>query len=741
VGRPRRQRSHALLRTSETSLPASHPGSDVTEDALRSLAMDADRLLAGLDDGQRRAVTTSTNPLCILAGAGSGKTRVLTRRIAYRAIRGDLDPRRVLAVTFSRRAAGELSERLRTFGLRDLPAAGTIHATAYAQLRDRWAGGDRRPPSLLDRKGRLLGRLVGASRRFNAGDLAAEIEWAKARLVTPADYPAAAAKAGRTTAVPATRVGELYAGYEHEKRTHHLVDFDDLLARCADAVEDDPSFAAAQRWRFQHFFVDEYQDVNPLQERLLRAWIGDRTDLCVVGDPNQAIYRWNGADASFLLRFTKRHPGAEVVDLTDNYRSTAQVLRVAAAVLAGEGGRPRPMRAHREDGPLPRVVTYPSDVAEAAGIARAVRDNRGPGVGWSGQAVLVRTNAQTSLIEAALRRVGIPYRVRGGNAFLDDPDVKRLLRTLSGERVPFSTTLADLEASLPTMGDVAGRHRQDQEADEDAGDEVSGGATAGTVTATTAGAPLDPDSAAGRRRAALETVVRFGRDFLTLDRLAPTSAFPGWLFANVRSEDADRSGDAVTLASFHAAKGLEWPIVHLAGLEDGLSPITHARRPEALAEERRLVYVAMTRAERHLRISWAQQRTFGAKTVVRRPSPYLSQVLAANQDLAAVATPAAPSAAPGLVAGSRARLSTDTAADEALIGALRTWRDEMARAARVAPTVVLSDRTLLAVATRRPSSREALGDLPGLGPLGVDRYGTTLLALVADHGLIAPMET
>ena len=383
---------------------------------LRSYApgMDANRLLEGLDPAQRRAVTTSTQPLAILAGAGSGKTRVLTRRIAYRCALGDADPRHVMAVTFTRRAASQLDDRLRSLGLRDLPATGTFHALAYAQLRTRWAGSGRAAPVLLDRKGRFLARILGNTRRVSPSDLATEIEWARAQMVAPDRYAEAVIREQRRVPVEPERIAEWYRRYEAEKRSRGVIDFDDLLEHCIRAIEHDLTFAAAQHWRFRHLFVDEYQDVNPLQERLLRAWLGDRSDLCVVGDPNQAIYRWNGADPRLLLHFERDHPGAQVVELRDSYRSTPQILAVASSVLAAGRGPLRPPKSHRADGPVPVVVGYESDVDEANGIARAIRENHQPGRSWSSQAVLVRTNAQTAVIEASLRRAAIPYRVRGG---------------------------------------------------------------------------------------------------------------------------------------------------------------------------------------------------------------------------------------------------------------------------------------------------------------------------------------
>jgi DNA helicase-2/ATP-dependent DNA helicase PcrA len=677
--------------------------------------------LAGLDEGQHRAVTSVAEPLCILAGAGSGKTRVLTRRIAHRAAAGSADSRHVLALTFTRRAAGELAGRLRHLGLRDLPTTGTFHAMAWAQLHTWWKGAGRSAPELLDRKGRLLTRLLGRTTRMSPGELAAEIEWARARLVAPDGYARAAAAADRRTAFDRDRVATLYAAYEEEKRRRHLVDFDDLLTRCIGAMATDQAFADAQRWRFRHLFVDEFQDVNPLQFRLLTAWLGPRADLCVVGDPNQAIYRWNGADASFLVDFPTHFPGAEVVELVDNYRSSPQVLAVAAAVLrsggvaAGApgagGGGPGRLRANRPSGPVPTIVAYPSDEDEALGVARAVRDHHRPGGRWGGQAVLVRTNDQAVLMAKALRRARIPYRVRGGTSFLARPEVRDALRDVTASPSPLTAALDDLAASLA----------EDPPPDTDAGDD---------------------------RRAALETLVRLGREFCASDPHGTAAELRTWLSATVASDDPARGTDAVEIVTFHAAKGLEWPVVHIAGLEDGLVPITYARSDEAVAEERRLLYVALTRAEEVLRCTWAEQRTFGERTTTRRPSPWLAAVTDAASELAAAAGNVDHGRA---LTQARARLesssgdASNTSDDrpgragevgrdaDQLLAELWAWRARVARAAGVPATVVLGDPTLAAVAARRPRSLDELEGLPGLGPVRAGEYGDTLLALVASH--------
>jgi DNA helicase-2/ATP-dependent DNA helicase PcrA len=672
--------------------------------------VDADRLLDGLDPSQRRAVTATGEPLAILAGAGSGKTRVLTRRIAHRCATEVADPRHVLAITFTRKAAQELDSRLRALGLRDLPAAGTFHAVAYAQLRTRWASTGAAAPTLLDRKGRLLARILGSTTRFSVGDLATEIEWARARLVDPDRYPLAAAQADRRLPVDTERVAEWFRRYEQDKRKRGLVDFDDLLSGCAHAIETDPAFAAAQRWRFRHLFVDEYQDLNPLQERLLRAWLGDRRDLTVVGDPDQAIYGWNGADASYLERFADHHPGAEVIRLDHTYRSTPQILRAAATVLGdGDPARAPSFVAHRQDGPVPTVVGYATDRDEANGIARAVHDHHAPGRPWSAQAVLVRTNAQVAVIEEAFRRGAIPCTVRGSSGLLDDPEIKELLRTLDRSRDPLATTVADLDARL------------DQERSAAAVDDADDGTP-------------DERTSVGRRLSALESIVRLGRDLLVVDPTARTEAFAGWLRTTLGDEDDQR--DAVAIATFHAAKGLEWRVVHLAGLEAGLVPITHARTPETRAEERRLLYVALTRAEDVLRCSWAAQRTFGDRTVDRAPSPFLAWLRDTSATLAAEQRDATdPRAA---LAASRAALARTDGADpvaaaQELRGALRTWREREAAKARVSPTVVLSDRAVEDLVRARPGDPDALASVGDVAPAIRERHGARLLAIIAEH--------
>jgi DNA helicase-2/ATP-dependent DNA helicase PcrA len=675
--------------------------------------MDPVAVLEGLDETQLLAVTSRAMPLVILAPAGSGKTRVLTRRIAHRVAIGDTDPRHVLALTFTRKAAGELTHRLARLGLRGDATAGTFHGVAWGVLRARWGDQRREPPALLDRKGRLLNevrpKVPGRDARAVTADLATEIEWAKARMITPDTYPDAVVAAGRRPGLRAELVAEAYAAYENAKQRARLVDFDDLLALCARAIEDDPTFAATQRWRFRHLYVDELQDVNPLQFRLLEAWRGDRYDVTAVGDPQQAIYGWNGADAGFLLDIHRYWPPAEVVQLVRSYRSTPQILDAAASVLRGARQPAQVVHAIRAEGAPPHLTGHTSDRAEAIAVARAVRLAHAPGRPWSDQAVLVRTHAQTVLLAEALRESGIPHRIRGGAAFLDRPEVRRTLRELRSATAPLGTALADLELALTLNPD----------APDDADD--------------------DPETAALalERRAeeaeAIAALLRMGQDYLRLDPMGRADSFGRWLTATVQSEgDATGAGDAIDVATFHAAKGLEWGVVHLAGVEEGYVPIAHARTAAARAEEARLLYVAMTRAQRELRITWAEHRALASKVVDRRPSPLLDPLIARRRLQPSVADPAGPISPPvddwaEQLAEQRATLASIRRASTPGLDALHRWRDTAARAARVEPATVLPDHVLARIAAVRPTDLVELGAIRGVGTILADRFGPAML--------------
>jgi len=685
-----------------------------------------DDLLEGLDEAQRAAVTGEQMPLAILAGPGAGKTRVLTRRIAWRVATGKADATKVLAVTFTRKAAGELTTRLGSLGVGrgggPGVTAGTLHAVALAQLRRRATERDRPMPALLERKIRLLLPLIGGrspAALVAAADLAGEIEWAKARLVMPEAYVPAAARAGREPSRPATEVAELYARYEAAKRKKRVVDFEDLLWWCGDALETDDEFASAQRWRFRHLFVDEFQDVSPAQLRLIRGWLGERSDLTVVGDPDQAIFAFTGADPGCLTGFTDVFRGARIVRLDRNYRSTPQVVAAAEALLA-DAGRPRPVRtATRASGPAPTITGYDDDTVEAQGVAARLRELRTATLGWSAFAVLYRTNAQSAAFEAALGAAGIPTRVRGDARFLDRPEVRLAFDQLraAAEAAPGATFADHLGELADERG--AGHH--------DAADEA--------------------------RREHAAAVARLGREYLAAEGgTGSIDGFVVWVATALRGDVPAVGGDAVELLTFHRSKGLEFHTVFVTGLERGLVPIFHADTPLERAEERRLLYVALTRAEEGLHLSWSRRRALGTRVLGRAPSPWLAPIDAACSPTSPGSRAPDPKIARRRGA-SRARSELDDARDRlahgmhgqhpsadagpepdpALLEALMEWRRNLARASSVPAYVIFHDSTLRTVAAVQPATRPALLEVAGIGPVKVERYGDAVLDLVRTH--------
>ena len=681
---------------------------------------DAQAMLSDLDPDQRAAVTSTSPMLCILAGAGSGKTRVLTRRIAYRAAIGSLDPRHTLALTFTSRAAGELRGRLDGFGHRDLPTTGTFHAVAYAQLRTWWATNNRAEPALLDHKTRMISRLLPSRFPLRPATVAAEIEWAQSRMIGPDEFVDEVVRTQRASPVDPARVAQLYRDYVEEKRHRRVIDFDDLLAQCANALRNDADFARSQHWRFRHLFVDEYQDVNPLQHELLEAWRGDRPDLCVVGDPNQAIYRWNGADAGYLSNFAATHPDATVITLRTNHRSSPPVVAAAGRVLASAlDGTPGRVVAQAVADPkahcvAPTVTACIDGEAEAVTIARAIRAAHRPGQHWARQAVLVRTNAQATVLSELFGRAGIPNRVKGGHPLLEYPAVRDALVNAGRARVSLQSWVADLTIAT-----------QNATVDDNA---VS-----------------DPDLA--ERVGALEQLAGYARQLLADQPRVQASALPGWVTATVRSDEgAAALADAVTIVSFHAAKGLEWPIVHLAGLEEGYVPSSFARSDEALAEEQRLLYVAITRAESQLHVTWARHRSFGPKTVERRPTRWLDAIVerAEPNTVPRSARRSVTSAEPNNGGSGSGTAQRDTRGEptdrdpalqamserQVLFAALDKWRCQVARAADVPSAVVLPDTVVKHLVDGQPTTLDELAGIDGLGIIKAARYGDDILEVM-----------
>ncbi|MEX5300931.1 ATP-dependent helicase [Kocuria sabuli] len=569
-----------------------------------------EQILAGLDPEQREVATTLRGPVCVLAGAGTGKTRAITHRIAYGIATGVYTPQKVLALTFTARAANEMRNRLRALGAAGVQTR-TFHAAALRQLQYFWPQAVGGPlPGLVEHKARLITEAAQNMRlstdRAAVRDLAAEIEWAKVSMLTPDTYPTRAARRDMPLGYEIRTVQRLYQSYEELKTDRHLIDFEDVLLLTVAVLEEDERVAATVREQYRHFVVDEYQDVSPLQQRLLDAWLGGRDDICVVGDASQTIYSFTGASSRHLLEFPRRHPEARVVELVRDYRSTPQVVETANRLLAarrpasgstpGSWATPLHLVAQRPDGPRPSWNEYADDEAEAAGTAARIQDLIDDGVPASEIAVLFRTNGQSQAFETALAEAGIGFQLRGTERFFNRPEVKQAV-------VQLRTAARAAEASdEPTrlVRDILSSLGYSDRAPRTTGAVRERWESLAALVALA-------------DRMAAEAAAR-EEEFVLPDLAAE-------LERRMAQQDAPVM-NGVTLASLHSAKGLEWDAVFLAGLSEGLVPIGFAETADEIDEERRLLYVGITRARQHLVLSWTLSRTPGGRPT-RKPSRFL----------------------------------------------------------------------------------------------------------------------
>ena len=582
-------------------------------------------------------------PLCILAGAGTGKTTTITRRIARQVASGAFPPQQILAVTFTDKAAGELRARLRELGA-DGVRASTFHSAALALLRH--FEGD--PGRILPSKAMLLRRignsLPGAYRFRPAGDLATEIEWAKNRRLTPDTYRDRLGD--HEPPIPADLALRVFREYERRKAAEGLLDFEDLLERTARLLESDAAVRAAVHDRWRAFTVDEYQDVNLLQQSLLDLWLGDRDDLCAVGDDYQAIYGFTGASADWLLALPRRFPHARIVRLERNYRSTAQVIELANRLVPRLGGSAKTLAPTLQDGPEPVI-------GPALSVVARVRELHAAGLALEQMAVLVRTNARTSEFEEAFHDAGIPFQ---GASLLARDAARQLLKALRGRSGPAAEVVRELavrQGLLTEVPEKLGEREQTRQAD--------------LARLVRLADELDGDV----------------EDFVAL----------------LNERFGESAGRGVHLLTLHRAKGLEWEAVFLPRVEEGELPV---RRGD-VAEERRLFYVGLTRAKRHLLVTWEG-----------KPSRFLDEL-------------GVRAAAPPVPKRERQALEQTPA-----VQALREWRLARARADEVPAYVVFNDRTLAELVARTPRTLAELAAVPGIGPAKLERYGSELLAQLAE---------
>ena len=546
----------------------------------------AEEILAALDDEQRAVALATRGPVCVIAGAGTGKTRAITHRIAYAAAIGAMDPQRILAITFTARAAGEMRTRLRSLGVPTV-AARTIHAAALKQLLFFWPsvfGG--RTPDLLTSKTGFLGEAINRAglqgtininSRDTLRDIANEIEWAKVSQIGPTDYLTELDNRAAKPRVNAEQVAQVYTAYESIKRQELAMDFEDVLLLTTAMLEEEREVRERVQDQYRYFTVDEYQDISPLQQRLINAWLGNRQEICVVGDPAQTIYSFAGATSSFLTTFTSRFPDAEVIRLTSGYRSTPEITFAANSLLRS-ATMGQELNAQNDHGDKPEVLAYNDESSEIAGIVADMTSLLSSGVPAQEIAVLARTNSQLNSLERAMNGAKLPYQVRSTERFFDRPDVKEFLKGVrTASVIPTEgiswldelRTLAQPFLTGQSIDGIAGLLHLARELDEDTN--------------------FSPKT--------LRSYLREVEDRVQQNN-PPTMP-------------------VITLATLHAAKGLEWERVFLMGANVGLLPLEtngFTLDDRMIEEERRLFYVGMTRAKRELRISYRG-----------KPSPFLAQ--------------------------------------------------------------------------------------------------------------------
>ena len=678
----------------------------------------ADDLLTGLDPEQREVAVALRGPVSVVAGAGTGKTRAITHRMAYGVATGVYKPTEVLAVTFTTKAANEMRVRLRDLGAEGVQAR-TFHSAALRQARFFWPhvyGGEF--PEVTQSKFSLVAE---AMRRLGKRadtpllrDLSSEIEWAKVSNIVPTAYAAAAGPARREVAdLDPGQVANVLAAYEEVKRERGRIDMEDILLVTAAILADDERIAARVRQQYRWFVVDEFQDVNPLQSTLLDLWLGGRDDICVVGDPRQTIYSFAGASPKILTSFARKHEGAQRVELVRNYRSTPQIVAAANAVFARSATTDDiRLQSQSETGDPVSYIGYSDELAEANAVASEIALLHRRGVAYREMAILFRINAQSEAFEEALGEHGIPYVMRGATGFFNRAEVRQAVTLLRGSargnEVEGQHLVDDVRAIFSAMGHT---------------DEPPSGA----------GAVRD-------RWESLHAIVSMATDLAECRPDADMTALVADLDRRIEQAHAP-AANGVTLATLHSAKGLEWDAVFCVGMHEGMMPSIHADTPEMVEEERRLFYVGVTRARHDLMISWAATRKAGGRGN-RQPTRFLDSLLPSNHAARQVSSQARQRKVAKCrvcntilaVADRKLGRCADCPAtyDETLYENLRTWRKEQSTEQGKPAYVIFTDATLQSIAESKPADVTALAKVPGVGPAKLEAYAESVLALVGE---------
>ncbi|MFA7323260.1 MAG: ATP-dependent DNA helicase UvrD2 [Candidatus Nanopelagicales bacterium] len=680
--------------------------------------MTPESILEQLDDEQRAVATSVHGPVVVLAGAGTGKTRAITHRIAYAAATGAHEPRRTLAVTFTTRAAGEMRSRLQGLGVQGVGIR-TFHAAALRQLRYFWPRlSGQEFPQVLASKARLVAEAAAScglpTDQAVVRDLAADIEWAKVHELEASDLGRDPRSLTRTWSLDVGDVSRAYSAYDDLKSRRGHLDFEDVLLVTVGALRSRPDILDEVHKNYRWFTVDEYQDINPVQHRLLGLWRGDRDDLCVVGDVSQTIYSFTGASPDFLVNFRKEFSDASQIELVNCYRCSEPIVATANAVIAQA---PTPaslqLRAVRAGGHKPTVQVFDDDVDEATSIAGTIADLIAKGTSARDIAILFRVNSQSAELESALTERGVPIMMRGVERFFDRGEVREGVTRLRGAARGGESS-GDLGSEVRAVLGAAGWTEQ---------------------------APRGGGAVRGRWES-LSALVALADEHVGLD-------LPGFIAELDRRADTQHApvADAVTLASLHSAKGLEWSTVFIIGCSEGLLPLQYAETDDAVEEERRLFYVGVTRAKDALHCSWAKSRQPGGRAS-RQPSRFLA---AFGSDAATGGGRARVQLGSGKQRSERVRKgparcrvcakalvtaqertlghchACPVDRDEHTFGMLRQWRLQLSREREVPAFVICTDATLLAIAEQKPDSLDALAMIPGIGPAKLAEFGDELL--------------
>lgn len=667
-----------------------------------------DELLAALDEDQQVVARQVTGPLAVRAGAGTGKTRAITYRLAYGVATQTYEPHNVLAVTFTKRAAQEMRMRLRDLGVGAVQAR-TFHSAALRQLEYFWpsaVGGY--APQLLERKASVVtavaARLGIRQDKEAIRDFSAEIEWAKTSMIDAETYPESVRILKREVpgGLSSTQMASLMEAYERAKEERGVIDFGDVLLLTAGILEEREDIRRTVQAQYQHFVVDEYQDVSIVQQHLLDLWLGDRHNICVVGDVAQTIYTFAGASSTHLTQFQQRHPGARVVELTRDYRSTPQIVSIANSIVSPWGNKRSALQgavrliSQRDNGPAVEFVSFAHDLAEANGVVDKIQDYLAQDGKPSNIAILYRINSQSEMFEHALAQAGISAIVRGGERFFERAEIRKALLAL--RRMILS---------------------------QNEGHESLGKYVAEILTEV--GWSEKPPSAGGALRESWDNLnalveLAFERDHQTL------AQFMAEIDERIESQTAPTI-EGVTLSTIHAAKGLEWDVVFLVGASEGLLPISTATTLSQREEERRLLYVGVTRARDRLVISWGQSRGDGSRPSRRQRSRLLDGIWPTER---AMAQPAQKKPKTRSQSAQTLQEFEDEYGIEALqrFERLKAWRREIAADASVPAFTIFTDQTLRDIAVAQPQTLKQLRVIRGVGSTKLERFGGEVLRLI-----------